>query len=103
MSEASSDRWKEAARESGVDSALRSLYADIEAATLPRQPRPRCDQSGRCCHFEEFGHRMYITGLETAWFLNRLHAMSDCPSLIGRGSGGGSDQNLGEVDDYTPT
>jgi Fe-S-cluster containining protein len=33
---------------------------------------PRCDASGRCCNFEAWGHRLYVTGLEAAYLLTRL-------------------------------
>ncbi len=62
--------WFDAASTSSVDESVRRLYRDIALATAKQNPR--CDQSARCCHFEEYGHRLYVTGLETAWFL--LHA-----------------------------
>ena len=31
--------------------------------------RPRCDASGRCCRFEEYGHRLFVTTAEMAAFL----------------------------------
>jgi len=33
---------------------------------------PVCVASGRCCRFEEYGHRLYCTGLETAWCLRAV-------------------------------
>jgi Fe-S-cluster containining protein len=30
--------------------------------------KPRCDQSGRCCRFEDYGHRLFVTTLELAAF-----------------------------------
>ena len=43
--------------------------ADVDVTTLER---PLCLASGRCCRFEAHGHRLYVTGLEVAWFLDRL-------------------------------
>lgn len=83
--------WFEAAREPGVDRALRRLYEDIRTAIDERQPR--CVASGRCCRFEAFDHRLFVTGLETAWCLartgrrltvddvDRARERGDCPFL----------------------
>lgn len=57
---------RRAARRADVRDAVRALYADL-AVEIARR-RPRCDASGRCCRFEEFGHRLFITTLELATF-----------------------------------
>ena len=62
--------WLDAAGREDIDALIRSLYADIDAAVTERSPV--CNASGRCCRFEEFGHRLYVTGLEIAWFLLRV-------------------------------
>ena len=62
--------WKAAAERPAVDAALRDLYAQIDAAVAERGPT--CWASGKCCKFDEFGHRLYVTGLEIAWFLNQV-------------------------------
>ncbi len=59
--------WNAAAADPAVDAAVRSLYADLNAAVTERGPT--CWQSGNCCHFRDFGHRLYVTALEVAWFL----------------------------------
>src|SRR6202012_3380440 len=33
--------------------------------------RPICVVSGRCCRFEEYGHRLYVTTMELAAFFGR--------------------------------
>lgn len=33
---------------------------------------PRCWSTGRCCNFAEWGHRLYVTGLEAAYAVTRL-------------------------------
>lgn len=43
-----------------------------EAAEQLRLHRPICLASGKCCHFEEHGHSMWLTGLEVAWTLSQL-------------------------------
>ena len=65
--------WFAAARDATtggrLSTALHRLYADLETELARHDGR--CDQSGRCCRFESFGHRLYVTGLETAWFLTQ--------------------------------
>jgi Fe-S-cluster containining protein len=55
-----------------VRRAVRLLYADIQKEIDAR--RPICILSGRCCHFEEYGHRMFVTTLEMACFYHDLQA-----------------------------
>jgi Fe-S-cluster containining protein len=59
--------WQNAVKRADIDREIRSLYADLDQAVQDR--RPVCNASGRCCKFEEYGHRLYVTGLEIAWFL----------------------------------
>jgi Fe-S-cluster containining protein len=47
-------------------SAIDAIYADVQAAIDAR--RPRCDISGRCCRFESYGHRLFVTTAELAAF-----------------------------------
>jgi Fe-S-cluster containining protein len=47
--------------------AVAQVYADVASAVDAR--RPRCDISGRCCRFEEHGHRLYVTTIELAAFV----------------------------------
>jgi Fe-S-cluster containining protein len=39
-----------------------SLYADLEAEI--GRFGPRCDLSGRCCRFAEYGHTLFLSRLE---------------------------------------
>lgn len=64
--------WREAAALPAVDTALRELYAELDAAVTAKGPT--CWISGKCCKFDEFGHRLYVTGLEIAWFLSQVKA-----------------------------
>jgi len=67
--------WLQAGVTEEVDSALRHLYERIsrEIEVGPDEgERPTCQASGRCCKFEAFGHRLYVTGLEIAWFVRQL-------------------------------
>lgn len=52
--------------------AVRSLYADVREEIDRR--RPVCVISGRCCRFEEYGHRLFVTTAELAAFTHDLRA-----------------------------
>ncbi len=65
-------RWLAAAGESEIARELESVFAATAAAIEERGPA--CWASGRCCNFEKSGHRLYVTGLETAYALSRLPA-----------------------------
>jgi Fe-S-cluster containining protein len=66
------DAWRAAASDALVAAELEWIYAEVTRAVEGR--RPVCWTSGRCCHFEKVGHRLYVTGLEAAWTLARLDA-----------------------------
>jgi len=46
----------------------------IRVAEVVRVRRPICLASGACCRFEEYGHRMYLSGLEAAFVVARIDA-----------------------------
>ena len=46
--------------------AVHAIYADLQALVDAR--RPACSASGRCCHFDDYGHRLYVTTVELAAF-----------------------------------
>ena len=39
-----------------------AVYAEADAAVAAAGPR--CDASGRCCRFKEYGHTLFISNLE---------------------------------------
>src|SRR6187200_1071787 len=39
-----------------------AIYAAADAAVTAAAPR--CDQSGRCCRFTEYGHTLFLSRLE---------------------------------------
>ena len=41
---------------------LRSIYTQADGAVA--EFGPRCDASGRCCRFEEFGHTLFLSQFE---------------------------------------
>ena len=60
----------DASRRDDVRLEVSRLYEDVAREVDAR--RPLCVVSGRCCGFDEFGHRLYVTSLELAVFLNEL-------------------------------
>src|SRR4051812_48615129 len=48
------------------------LYGELAQAVAARQPV--CSASGRCCRFEAYGHRMYVSTIELAKFVHDLQA-----------------------------
>lgn len=67
MSDTLAMAWRRAIADPRVAGAIEAIYADV-AETVDRHG-PVCRASGRCCRFEEFGHRLYVTGLEAAYLL----------------------------------
>ena len=59
-----------ASKRPDVAAAVHALYARVTAEIDRR--RPKCEMSGRCCNFESYGHRLYLTTLELATFLHDL-------------------------------
>ncbi|VAX42378.1 hypothetical protein MNBD_PLANCTO03-1023 [hydrothermal vent metagenome] len=62
--------WLAAARDPQIAGELELLYEHIGREVARHQPR--CTQSGRCCNFDAWGHRLYVTGLEAAYLFSRL-------------------------------
>lgn len=58
---------------------VEAIYGDLDAQIAARQPI--CALSGRCCHFDQFGHRLYVTTAELATFVHELSMRRD--SLLG--------------------
>lgn len=65
----------EAVRTPEIARALLTVYEDAASRIEARQPA--CWASGRCCHFETAGHRLYVTGLEAAY---AQHHATPCAS-----------------------
>lgn len=66
------ESWLANARDAGVAFAIAEIHALIASEIEAR--RPVCTASGRCCRFEGFGHRLYVTGLEAALTLDTIPA-----------------------------
>lgn len=67
--EALAHAWLNAAQDADVRAALENIYAHVAREIEARGPA--CWASGRCCNFDAAGHRLYATGLETAYTLVR--------------------------------
>ncbi len=52
----------------GVSDAVAAVLADAEADIAAR--KPVCLASGKCCKFESYGHRLYVTAAELLHFAN---------------------------------
>jgi Fe-S-cluster containining protein len=57
--------------------AVGRLYDELTRAVAER--KPVCSASGRCCKFEAFGHRMYVSTIEVARFVADLEAAGGAP------------------------
>ena len=64
--------WRDMVAREDVRDALEHVYAAAMRAIAERQPK--CEASGRCCRFEQYGHRLYVTGLEAAYTMMKLDA-----------------------------
>jgi Fe-S-cluster containining protein len=69
---------------------LRSIYEELDAEVS--RLAPRCDLSGRCCRFEEYGHTLFVSTLEAALLVadaqppsRELDSGSTCPWQDSRG------------------
>jgi Fe-S-cluster containining protein len=79
-----------ASKRHDVIDAVHALYARVTAEIDVR--RPKCEMSGRCCNFETYGHRLYLTTVELAAFLHDLPAtqlpqtipQAGCPFQLGK-------------------
>src|SRR5689334_9799253 len=57
-----------AAGRTEVRDAVSRIYIELQREIDVR--RPVCTASGRCCRFEQFGHRLYVTTAELASFVH---------------------------------
>jgi Fe-S-cluster containining protein len=63
-----------AAGRAEVRDAVQQVYRLLQEQIDLR--RPKCSASGRCCRFEQFGHRLYVTTIELAAFVYELETRS---------------------------
>src|SRR4051794_36296998 len=74
-----------AANRDEVRAAVGQVYQDLAERIAER--KPRCERSGRCCRFEEFGHRLFVTTIELAVFVRELEFSGASPSTDWDGRG----------------
>lgn len=74
MDDALKSAVTEASGRPQVLAAVDGVYAALAEEVARR--RPVCDASGRCCRFEEYGHRLYVTTAELAAFVNGMSQLS---------------------------
>ncbi|MGF1635020.1 MAG: hypothetical protein ACFCVE_14300 [Phycisphaerae bacterium] len=84
LDDAARDSFRSAVQAAGsrlaaARSAVAPLRAGLAAATAER--RPVCVNSGRCCRFETYGHRLFVTPLELAVVLADAAALRRSPEL----------------------
>jgi Fe-S-cluster containining protein len=65
--------------------SVRGIYGRLQVEIDRR--KPVCVASGKCCHFEAYGHRLYVTTLELATFA--LDRMAPSPGTPGEDWGEG--------------
>ena len=68
-----------------VRAAIERVHRDLQEAIDQRQPI--CSASGRCCRFEQFGHRLYVTTLQLAAFRHALQPSASDKTTDWNGTG----------------
>src|SRR5690349_21465625 len=58
---------KLAARQPKVIEAMEALYRELDNEIAAQAPT--CWNKGECCRFGEYGHRLFVTTLEMAYYL----------------------------------
>jgi Fe-S-cluster containining protein len=56
----------------GIRQRVAEIYASADRAVAAAGPR--CDASGRCCRFAEYGHTLFVSELEAAVLLDSAPA-----------------------------
>jgi len=59
---------REAAKHPDLVERMRLFYAETNRRI--GEHSPTCWNRGNCCFFGQFGHRLYVTALETAYYLS---------------------------------
>lgn len=66
---------KAAAERSEVHAAVADLYTAVQREIDAR--KPLCVISGKCCRFEDYGHRLFVTTLELAAFIGAVPSIPE--------------------------
>ena len=67
-------KWYELTNRPQIDQAIQKIYDDLGQAIIAKGPT--CWSSGKCCNFNAYGHLLYVTGLEIAWFCRQVPTVS---------------------------
>ncbi len=59
--------WREAAQRADVAEAMRRFYEEVDRRVAAHGAT--CWNRGECCRFGQYGHRLYVTSLEVAYYL----------------------------------
>jgi hypothetical protein len=73
------DAVRAAAGRADVRDAIDAIYRELADQIAER--RPLCAVSGRCCRFEEYGHRLFVTTAELAAFVHGFE-QGGCPANV---------------------
>jgi Fe-S-cluster containining protein len=86
LDESSHQSLREAVRDASgradVRLAVGAIYEHLQDAIDLR--KPICNTSGRCCRFDEYGHRLFVTTMELATFVSDLPAPIKSPATPSR-------------------
>lgn len=61
------ERVRALADDAGFVAAVDALYAALDARIAARHPC--CTNKGLCCNFTTFGHKLFVTPVELAYFI----------------------------------
>ena len=67
---------------SKIAGAMEQVYGWVDSQMT--QVADRCDGCGKCCDFEAFGHRLFVTSPEMIHFAERLSPERVRPMAAGR-------------------
>ena len=70
-------RW---AGDAGFGAVVEALYAELDAEIAGQGPV--CRNRGACCRFDRFGHRLFVTPVELAFFLARTDGSARPPGGV---------------------
>ncbi len=73
----------QAQQRASLPARIRAVYDEVQRAVDAR--KPRCDVSGRCCQFEQYGHLLFVTTIELAAFALERRAADDPHVIVGDG------------------
>jgi Fe-S-cluster containining protein len=64
------DAVREASLRADVREAVGAIYRELQEEIDAR--KPLCVMSGKCCRFEEYGHRLFVTTMEMGVFVSEV-------------------------------